>query len=166
MSFADRLKKGQIGERIVDEWLISKGFVPYRPIAGAAHPFDRLVASRDKRKILVVEVKSKPAREKYGDQGIETRHYEDYKHISEKYGIRIFIAFVDEDAARIYGSFLDELEKPQGRYPLKYPDRVYFSPKHMRDIAQLTREQCAELRALRVSNYKSGAGSGAGRTAP
>lgn len=170
MSFASRLAKGRIGERIVDEWLVARGFVPYRPQDGVAHPFDRLVASGDKRRIGVVEVKSKPRREKYPDQGIPTRHYTDYKHISDTYGIRVFIAFVDEVLAKIYGNFLDELEKPRGRYPLKYADTIYFPLEAMRDIAPLTQEQCAELAVLRDSKHDrrfgiSGAEIGKGRAA-
>lgn len=146
--------KGKIGERIVDDWLIKKGFVPYRPIEGVPHPFDRLVASRDKQKILVVEVKSKPRREKYADTGISARHYREYMIISDTYGIRIFIAFVDEVMRQIYGNFLDELVRPCGRYPLHYADIVYFPLQHMKRVADLTAEECAELAALRKTNYR------------
>lgn len=155
MSWETRLEKGRIGERIVDAWLESKGYVPYRPIDGVAHPFDRLVASRDKKTIRVVEVKAKPRREKYPDTGIPTTHYNDYKHIQDKYGIQVFIAFVDEVLKKIYGNFLDELDKPDGRYPLRYADVTYFPLSKMLDIKRLTDEQCAELAALRRSNYRA-----------
>lgn len=154
MSWDDRLAKGRIGERIIDEWLIRKGFVPYRPVDGVPHPFDRLVASQDKRKILIVEVKSKPRREKYPDTGIPARHYRDYQHIALTYGIRIFIAFVDEIEQKIYGNFFEELDRRDGRYPWIFPDIVYFPLTHMRPVADLTTEQCAELKALRKTKYQ------------
>lgn len=103
--------------------------------------------------IRVVEVKSKPRRDKYPDTGIPTRHYDDYKHIENKYGIQVFIAFVDEVLKKIYGNFLEELEKPEGRYPLRYANVIYFPLSKMRDITMLTDEQCAELTALRESEY-------------
>ena len=92
-----------------------------------------------------------------------TRHYGDYTHITEKYGIRVFIAFVDEREKSIYGNFLDELDKPSGRYPLRYPDVVYFPLSSMRVISELSDEQCAELSALRVSRHDDQARIGGAR---
>lgn len=153
--FDSRVTKGRIGERIVDDWLVRKGFVPYRPIEGVAHPFDRLVASRDKRTIRVVEVKSKPRRERYPDTGISVGHFQDYRHIEDTYNVPVFIAFVDERLKKVYGNFLSELCKSNGRYPLVQSGIIYFPLCHMKRLADLTEEQCVELEALRRSRYIS-----------
>ena len=68
MNFADKAptRKGTLGEQIADRYLVAKGFIPYRPILeNVAHPFDRLVASLDKRSIFVSNTKSKAQREFY-----------------------------------------------------------------------------------------------------
>lgn len=153
--------KGQVGERIVDRWLEEQGLVPYHPVANAAHPFDRLVASKDKRSIIVVEVKAKPARNKYPDTGIDYRHYQDYQHIWAKHHIPVFIAFVDEKKRQVYGQLLSILEQRRvedGRhYPLRYangkPDIIYFPLSAMRQIADLTDDQVEALSLLRRSQH-------------
>lgn len=156
------VQKGSIGERIVDEWLIGLGWVPYRPIADAAHPFDRLVASKDKKRIVVVEVKSKPRREAYADTGIDYRHYQDYLGIWQSYNITVFLAFVDEKQGRIYGEFLSRLNKfrivdgnvyPWRPRPNQRPDIVYFPLEAMRQIGDLTGSQISSLSALRSTGF-------------
>ena len=154
------VKKGNVGEAIVDRYLVSNGFIPYRPIADKAHPFDRLCASPDKRTIFVVDAKAKPARKYYPDTGINVRHYNDYLAISQRYRLHVFLAFVDEDSESIYGQFLHVLDRPRtvshkGKmltYPMvKY--RVRFWPLcSMRKIADLGKEDVATLRSLSQRN--------------
>lgn len=151
------VKKGAIGEDIVDQWLLKRGFIPYRPIADCAHPFDRLVASKNKSTIVIVEVKSKPRRNLYPDTGIDIRHYDDYSLVFEKYKIPIFLAFVDEKSQSIYGQFLSELNKPSvvegHEYPWRWDRIIYFPLEAMRTIAPLTQGQTASLAALRNSQH-------------
>lgn len=165
MSWQDRdsVRKGNIGEKIVDDWLLARGWVPYRPIADAAHPFDRLVASRDKKQIVVVEVKSKPAREAFPDTGIDFRHFCDYRGVATKYRIPVFLAFVDEKASQVYGQFLSKLLQTHREYgreypwrprPNKKPDIVYFALSQMRHIANLSSEQVLSLAELRKSGFR------------
>lgn len=145
----------------MDAYLIGKGYVPYSPYQGVAHPFDRLCASADKKKILVYEVKAKPARSYYADTGINVSHYNTYRHIYSTYNIPVFLAFVDEDRAAVYGNFLHELEKPvtvkakNGRLSKQYPSHevsrdgtpmIYFPLSAMSRIADLTQEQVRALR--------------------
>jgi hypothetical protein len=160
VGFTDRLKKGAIGEAIVDRWLRDKGWVPYRPVDGCAHPFDRLVASANKRKLCIVEVKTKPRREAYRDTGIERRHFDDYDHVTSTYSIPLFLAFVDERERRVYGNWWSILlqRRPSGRpFPEAYPwtqkGIVYFPLSIMRPIAELSDEQCRQLEALRSSAW-------------
>lgn len=170
MRFEDRptTKKGQIGEAIVDAWIISKGFVPYRPVNGCKHPFDRLVASADKRRLCIVEVKTKPRREAYPDTGIEPRHFNDYQHVTTQHRMPLFLAFVDEVQAVVYGNWWSKLlvRRPgpvtstgmprcgwTTGYPWEHKGIVYFQLDAMEPIAQLTPEQCEQLRALRTTNW-------------
>ena len=129
MKFSDlpQAKKAAIGEQIVDNYLRQNGFIPYHPSEiDGAHPFDRLVASKDKKRIFIGEIKTKPARFHYPDTGINKKSYQEYQYIHEKYGIRIFLFFVDEKKGEIYGNYLDLLDKKRiehrrdGKY-VQYP---------------------------------------------
>lgn len=166
MSFNDRPteKTGRFGERIVDEFLIQKGWIPYRPIGDVAHPFDRLVASADKQNLCIVEVKTKWRREAYKDTGINRRHFNDYQRITAKYDIPLFLSFVDAKQGTVYGNWWLELIKSRvpGRagaggcqsYPWEQRGIVYFPLMAMRTLYVLSPDERAELLALRVSNWK------------
>lgn len=156
------VRKASIGELLVDEYLLRKGIVPYRPIADKAHPFDRLCASSDKKRIYVVEVKTKPKREIYPDTGVDWRHFNDYMHIAMQHSMDIFIYFVDERVKSIYGGeLISNLAQPrviryEGRlliYPLKRGEIIYFPLEAMEHVADLSDEVCKELIALRRSAF-------------
>jgi len=155
------VKKGNIGEAIVHSYLESLGYIVYKPITDGGHPFDRL-AVKDREKIIIAEVKTKAHRNLYPDTGINVKHYNEYKAVSEKYGIRVFLFFVDEMNGKVYGNFLDELEKPQavthsGRklyYPLRQKDIIYFPLKSMIVVGHLTEQQIKILREYSTRNYE------------
>ena len=163
MSFEDRLKTGRFGERIIDEFLRQKGWIPYRPIEGAAHPFDRLAASPNKRKLCIVEVKTKWRREAYADTGIDRRHYNDYQHVTTTYRVPLFLCFVDAKLGTVYGNWWAELLKPREPedswaggcegYPWEQHGIVYFPLSAMRKLYVLTEQDRGELRGLRVSGW-------------
>lgn len=166
MKFEDlpSARKGAIGEQIVDDWLLAKGWVPYRPVKGTRHPFDRLVARADKRELCIVEVKTKPRREAYKDTGINQTHFDDYQHVTATYRIPLFLAFVDEVQQCVYGNWWSELLKKRtgdeaivdmihGGYPWSHRGIVYFPLSAMTPIARLSEEQCQQLRALRRTNW-------------
>ena len=148
------VKKGDIGESIVDEYLRKKGFIPYAPAFDGAHPFDRLCASPDKKRIFIAETKSKPARVCYPDTGIDERHYKDYMHIYAKYFIKVYMFFVDEVAKKIYGGWLDKLDLPRqvehkGKillYPIVTNNIRYFPLEAMSDIAVISEDHSNNLK--------------------
>lgn len=151
-----QVQKGMVGEAIVMDWLRQKGFIPYTTAADCPHPFDYLCASKDKKTIFVADAKSKPARTRYPDTGIDIRHHAQYLHIRNRYKLHVFLFFVDEDAGKIYGNFLDVLNKPRMvkhngavlRYPLNAGGIRYWPLSAMRPIGKLTDEQIATLREL------------------
>lgn len=160
------VKKGNIGERLVNEFLIKKGYIPYSPDADGAHPFDRLVASRDKKTIFIADSKTKPARTYYPDTGINIRHYNEYKFIQDKYNIDVFIFFVDEDSKTIYGNFLKRLDEPRKivhngkiiEYPMEQKGIRYFPLSVMMPVAEIPAVDVLELFGLsqRKKDYRKG----------
>ncbi len=105
------VKLGNIGEQLVHDYLAKKGFIVYEPTTDGAHPGDRFVATPDKKTVFMAEIKTKQARRLFPDTGFDLRHFNDYMHVSFKYNMRVFSAFVDSDVGAIYGNWLDELSK-------------------------------------------------------
>ncbi len=94
MSWEDKttVKKGNIGERIVSDYLNSKGFIIYEPKTDGSHGFDRIIQKRDKNEIYlaIVEIKSKSRRIYLPDTGINYNHYLEYIEFSKKYNLPFF----------------------------------------------------------------------------
>lgn len=163
MQWADKttVKKGDLGEMLVDKFLIDHNCIPYAPKADRAHPFDRLCATADKKTIFIAEVKSKARRTYYPDTGIDVSHLSDYQHIQTKHSLKVYLFFVDEGEGRIYGNWLDELLKPRVvshslkslNYPLEQKGVKYFPLEAMTDICLLDADAANELKRLSTRNY-------------
>lgn len=166
-------RKGELGEKLVDELLLNNGnFIPYAPVMENAHVFDRLIASKNKKSLMVVEIKAINARDHYPDTGISINHYLEYKHIEEKYNLDVWILFVDAKKKMIYGNTLKKLEtqtevlvKDKGivlNYPVKQKnftaigkEIIYFPLVNMKDIVPLEDEHVAELNENSNKGYKN-----------
>lgn len=163
MEWKDRttVKKGDLGESIVDAFLESRGLVIYDPKTPGAHPFDRICATRDKRYICVVDVKSKPARIYYPDTGIDKKHFDEYLHIQETHSIDVWLFFVDEIRKQIYGQKMKTLAQPRiiehnGRnlsYPWEAGKIIYFPLAAMSVIAKITQDEADALLRLSTRTY-------------
>jgi len=160
-------KKGYIGEGEVDKYLTCLGIVPYSPIIGKSHPFDRLCASSDKKKIFVAECKTKASRTYYPDTGMNESNYQDYRNILDNYRIDIWLFFVDENTKTIYGNLLSELDKPiaivhNGKrieYPLVQKDTYghsirYFPLVSMKEVCKISDAIAKDLKNLSRRNYE------------
>lgn len=156
-----QVKKRNIGERIIKELLEKEGYIVYETTTEGAHGFDKF-AMKNKETIIYVECKSKARRNKYPDTGIDIKHYNDYKRISEKYNMDIYIFFIDEMLGEIYGNWLRELEKPTKiihksvtiNYPLKSKGIIYFPLINMnRNIRKLNKHEIQLLRQYSTRNY-------------
>ncbi len=159
-SWEDRetAKRGTVGEDIVDAYLEKRGIIPYKPNSKYAHAFDRLGVSKDKKNLFIVEVKTKPARDYYPDTGIDVRHFNEYKYLQDKYSLKIFIFFVDDQRGEVYGNFLNKLMAPKERtdigktYPLIERNIIYFPLSNTISITKLTDPQIREIRKHSTRN--------------
>jgi len=151
------VKKGNIGEKIVRGYLENKGYVIYKPITSGGHPFDNLCASRDKKKIFIVEVKTKEARKYYPDTGIDIKSYNEYKYIQDKYNLKVFLFFVDATNRKIYGNIMEylEIETTVGKhiYPLRQNGIIYFPLSSMKSISELTENEAEIIRKYNTKKY-------------
>jgi hypothetical protein len=150
------VKKGNIGEKIVKEYLEREGYIIYKPDTSGSHPFDNLCASD--QNIFVVEVKTKEARKYYPDTGVDVRHFNKYNNIKEKHKINVYLFFVDAKNAKIYGNELEELIKPKmingQNYPLRYKNIIYFPLENMITISQLTKQECENINKYNTKKYQ------------
>jgi hypothetical protein len=150
-----QVKKGNIGECLVLDYLKKNGFVIYKPVTNSAHGFDNL-ATKNKRVAIIVEIKTKARMNKYEATGFDYKHYEEYKFISKKHNLPIFIFFVDEHLKKIYGNWLTILENKVDGFPLKICNGkiILFSLKNMKDIQRLSNDQCEELKRHNSRKYE------------
>ena len=164
MNWKDKpqVKKGDIGERLVDDWIVSKAVTPYLPsdMCNWGHPFDRLCAT--KKSIFIAEVKTKEARIYYPDTGINISHYNKYKEVQKKHNLKVFIFFVDEKVNKIYGNWLNKLDKKQIiphnlkeiKYPLKQNNIIYFPLTAMIDICNIPENIRQQIKQYTTINKK------------
>lgn len=137
------------------------GYIVYEPKTEGAHAFDKLCVSRDKKVLFIAEVKTKPHRLKYPDTGIDIRHYHEYLHIQEKYGVDVLLFFVDEYKKQIYTNKLRTLDKERtirhdGRdlaYPFEQGGIRYYPLEAMKKVCDLNDEQASEIEGLSSRNY-------------
>ena len=161
-NWADKqcVRKGKIGEQIVRRYLESQGWMIYEPSTTGAHPFDMLVATKDKKNIYIADSKAKAARTYYPDTGIDLRHYSDYKHLQDKHSIDVYLFFVDENAGEVYGNLLSILDSARvvmgKQYPITYKGVIYFPLAAMIRIGELNTDEIAELKRLSSRSYEYG----------
>lgn len=151
------VKKGNIGEQLVNKYLEDKGFIIYEPVTSGAHGLDKF-AMKDKKTVIYAECKAKARRNKYEDTGIDIRHYNDYTLLSNKHSILVFVFFIDEMLGEIYGNWLHELIKPVKVGFKDYPSRengiIYFPLANMRrNLLKLTDKQVEQLKGYSTRNY-------------
>ena len=154
-----RVKKGDFGEKIIRQYLEKKGFVIYEPITNTAHAFDKL-AIKDKKQVIIAEVKSKARLNKYNATGIDVRHYNEYRFIRDKYNIPVFLFFVDEMLGKIYGNKLNILEKDYiDKSGIEYPNTkiakgiILFSLEVMKPVYDLSEQEVLFLKEHSVRKY-------------
>lgn len=160
-------RKGALGERIAERYLREAGFHVYSPCdLENAHPIDRVAVCKRTLSVLLCDVKTKPKRVLYADTGIDVHHWQTYWTLGKTHNMRVYLIFVDEDSAEVYGQFLDVLERKvsvrhNGRttwYPRTEnngdSEIRYFPIQSMRKFADLTPEEQFELQELSTRHRK------------
>ena len=159
MNWQDKqtVHKGNVGERLVRQLLERDGWVVYCPETDGPHAFDRL-AVKNKETIAIIEVKTKAKLTHYNATGFNTKHFNEYLKIKEKYDIEVFVYFVDEELGKIYGAPLSALCKPMvgkdnKQYPLELRSgQTIFSMELMQVVRALTSDEITEIKSLTFRN--------------
>lgn len=151
-----QVKKGNYGEKLVKNYLESKGWVVYNPETDGPHGFDKLYV-KDKKHLVIVEVKTKTRLNKWNATGFDIKDYEGYLFIQNKYGLEVFIFFVDEHLKSIYGNKLSVLKEKyiakDGVYPMKLKNIIVFSLETMKTSSKISDEDSLYLKEHSSRNY-------------
>ena len=147
--------KGDFGENIVQRFFEKQGYKVYKSVTDAPHPFDFICIKNNET--FYFEVKTKARRNKYPDTGFNFNQYKVYKAISEKEGKPIYICFVDHVLKKIYGNFLNILDKERVCNGKKYPSNEpanngtiirYYPLEVMQDMGLLSDKTIQRLKSF------------------
>jgi hypothetical protein len=112
VDFQKALKKGDIGEDIVTEFLEKKGWIIYRPFTkDKAHYFDML-CTLNKEKVIAIDVKTKARLNNWNAQGINIKSYNEYLNFVEMTKVNFYLIFVDDKNGQVYLADLITLKNP------------------------------------------------------
>ena len=152
-SFQKALKKGEIGEQIIREYLESKGWIAYFPFTkDKAHYFDML-ATLGKGKIIALDVKTKARLNKIAGQGINTSHYEQYLEVVNKHNIPFYIVFIDDKTGDVHIADIKELQYKKPIY-LQSGKIIVWLLSDMKLLFNIGKEKMKELSNLDQRSYE------------
>ncbi|MGL4999216.1 MAG: hypothetical protein ACRC5T_09635, partial [Cetobacterium sp.] len=96
------VKKGDLGEELVENFLTKKGYIIYKPVTDGGHAFDRVIHTKNGKKLCVVEVKTKAIMNKYPATGIDYSAFKGYMEINKNHNMNVRLVFVDELLGEVY----------------------------------------------------------------
>ena len=149
-SFNMALKKGEIGEDIIRKYLESKGWIVYFPFTkNKAHYFDML-ATKDKEKVIALDVKSKARLNNWCAQGIDLRVYNQYMKFFNDTNIPFYLIFIDEQTRDVH---LCDLPKMKN-YFNPNPKIIAWYLADMQFMFNISNEEQERLKEFTQRNYE------------
>jgi Holliday junction resolvase len=149
-SFEIKLKKGEIGERIIREYLESNGWIVYIPFTkNKAHYFDML-ATMKKEKAIAIDVKTKARLNKWNAQGIDKTHYKQYMEFINNHNVPFYLCFIDDKSGDVHVAELEKLNNP-----INVNDKIIaWEVSQMKLLMNIGKELVNELSMYDQRNYK------------
>ena len=149
ISFEIAKSKGEYGERIIQESLESRGWIVYCPFTkNKAHYFDQL-ATKNKEKVIALDVKTKARLNNWPAQGINIKHYKEYSRFVDKINIPFYLVFVDDKNGDVHTQELIKLKEPF--YPNEYI--IAWSLDQMIKMFNIGEAHIKELSKFDQRNY-------------
>jgi Holliday junction resolvase len=134
-------QKGELGESIIREYLEAKGWIVYNPVTeNKAHYFD-ILATKNKQKVLAIDVKTKARLNNWNAQGIDLKHFKQYLKFTNDTNIPFWLFFVDDKTGDVHCSDITKLTN--GFSPCK--EIIAWELKQMNHLFKITDEQIKEL---------------------
>jgi Holliday junction resolvase-like predicted endonuclease len=150
-SFEKALKKGEMGEEIIRKYLEEKGWIVYFPFTkDKPHYFD-ILATKNKEKVIAVDVKTKARLNKWPAQGINLKAYNEYKKFIEKTNIPFYLIFIDDKNGDVHSANLRKLK--QGFSVSSKSEIIAWHLSDMKKLFKLNKDQIKELSKFDQRNY-------------
>ena len=149
-NFKIALKKGDIGEEIITDFLEKKGWIVYRPFTkDKAHYFDML-CTLNKEKIIAIDVKTKARLNNWNAQGIDIRSYNQYLNFVKTTSVNFYLIFVDDKTGVVHLADLIKLKNPI------YPNSkiIAWNVEDMKYLFTISKEDIKRLSEYDQRNYK------------
>jgi len=148
--FQIALKKGDIGEDIVSEFLEKKGWIIYRPFTkDKAHYFD-MICTLNKEKVIAIDVKTKARLNNWNAQGINIKSYNEYINFVKITSVNFYLIFVDDKTGSVHLADLMQLNNPI--YPNK--NIIAWKVEDMKYLFTISQEDIDRLSKYDQRNYK------------
>ena len=136
--------RGDAGERIVHDYIKSKGYFPYQQALNVPYPLDIVAYSQDAGQLALAEVKTYPRRYAYADTGIDLADWETYLAIAATHRLPFALLFVDKFEEALYGADIRRLEVSKtGKGPTG--PKVYFDLSQMHLRKRLAESEVASI---------------------
>ena len=144
------VKKGDIGEDIIIDYLNKKGFAVYAPSYSKPHWID-IFATRNKNELYAIDVKTKARFNKWNAQGFDYNDYESYKRLQNLYKLKVFIFFIDDKNGNIHCADLNKLSEG-----FRIKNIIAWNLSEMKLIHTLSQKQIQQLTKYdnRTHDYK------------
>lgn len=129
---------------LINEFVKSKGYIPYITLNDEAHPIDCICMSG--ASMFLLDVKAKPRMRYYEMTGFD---YADYKKYLT-YEQPVYILFADWYKKEVYGAWLSKLEAGDKKV---FGNIICFPLSQMTFYRNLTDEEAEELAKTSTSKY-------------
>lgn len=148
-SFNIALKKGELGENIIQNYLENKGWIVYRPFTkDKAHYFD-IIATKDKEKVIAIDIKTKARLNNWAAQGINIKAYNEYIKFANTINVPFYLIFIDDKSGDVH---LAELIKLKNEFnPTPYI--IAWPLTEMTFMFNIGQDNINELSKLDQRNY-------------
>ena len=149
-SFEIALKKGNIGEQIIQKYLENKGWIVYKPFTeNKPHYFDML-CTYNKEKVIAIDVKTKARLNKWNAQGIDLKHYNEYLNFMKITKVSFYSIFVDDQNGEVHLAEIKKLNNPI------YPNNkiIAWDVNNMHYLFNISQEEINKISEYDQRNYK------------
>lgn len=133
----------------INEFITSKGYIPYKPSINAPHPVDAIAMSGNST--FYVEMKAKSRMLKYDNTGIDLADWELYKTFPHP----TYIIFADPTTKMLYGQWVQRLElQPSKNFGSGHKEVITWPLSGMTSIRALTETEAEILAQYENSSYR------------
>tara|TARA_R100000734_G_C3310440_1_gene101220 strand:- start:546 stop:1019 length:474 start_codon:yes stop_codon:yes gene_type:complete len=145
-----QVKKGDIGEQIVKDFLEDQGYLVYKCATNGSHPFDGMAWKE--KKVFYFDVKTKARMNKCNCTGFDLKHYKTYNKVRKQNDIDFYVYFVDDKNGKVHKADLKKLENIELRYFTR--SIVGWDISDLDFVFNIGADKVNELSAFDTRNYE------------